>query len=154
MIAVTFVKRNEFCGQFFARGVFHLKLQFSGNARDWQMWNAKFLAYAHQMKWKDNLVGKVKTPPADEDIDEKKDLKKANVREANDASYVAHMLCSEDICVFIAVEKPKMDELPNRYMPLAWANFINCFALMTLTSEIELQREVTASKLGDQSPNK
>lgn len=41
----------------------------NGEVTDWRVWNVKFLAYAHEERYKNILLGQVKVPIAGDMID-------------------------------------------------------------------------------------
>lgn len=59
-------------------------------------------------------------------------------------------LYSNDMTLFTAVEKAKMI-LPDDDACFAWGNLINTFIPTTNTFEIDLTKELTASRLGKQT---
>jgi hypothetical protein len=147
---------------------------FSGKHGEWRIWNNQFIAYVMQHEAMHVLLGTADVPPWNEVIavgaphgsaydddgnlvrgvmDKETALARSKVRKLNNTIFAQLMLCAKDMTFFSALEKAKTVALPYGDAALAWANLQKRYAPTTITSEIELRQELSASKLGKQTPD-
>ena len=128
-------------------------IQFLGKAKDWAIWEEKFLAKAKRRGFKDVLLGKVAIPKLTEVLDEQKDTDKLKIkiRDLNDVGYSELILSFADSdagnVAFQHVRNSKSTDYEDGNIETAWAWLKSKFAPQTAPTEIGLYRKFYDSKL-------
>ena len=126
-------------------------IQFSGRAKDWAVWEEKFLARAKRKGFKDLLLGKITIPKSTEILDENADKDKIRTRDLNDLGYSELILSFADSdagnVAFQYVRNSKSKEYEDGNVKVAWAALKMKFAPQTAPTEIGLYRKFYDSKL-------
>ena len=126
---------------------------FSGEVKDWSMWEEKFLAKSKKKGYKEILTGKVKVPKEEgtETASERKT--REDIEEKNEDAYSDLILSFADTeagnVAFSIVINAKTEDLSDGDTNLAWATLKKKFAPQTAPTEMSLYSDFHSSKLQD-----
>ena len=125
-------------------------ITFTGLLADWRTWKFKFLAKATALDYRDALLGAIRIPGEDEDIDEDDEGGEEDLaaRRANVLAFSALALACEGTALGI-VEASVTEDLPNGSAPLAWASLCRKYEPATRMSAVALNKQFAVCKLED-----
>ena len=126
-------------------------ISFSGQKKDWAMWEEKFLAKARRRDYKDVLLGKATIPKESDALntDEKKKVAKLNELAYEDLILAIDGSTEAGRVAFQVVKGSKSKDYPNGNAAVSWSRLSTKYAAKTTPSLLWIKRELLKCVLKD-----